>query len=1014
MEKPQQKKRYASDVGTPATKYIAVNINREEEENRAGGLDVNDANSLKPLGRLNADHPRLKTRDTPIWFGTWNVRTLYQAGKLDNAIREMEDMKLDVLGISETRWTKSGKIFKGDHMFIYSGGDKHEHGVGLMFSRKLARSLLGFWPVSDRIIMCKLSAQPFNLIIIQVYAPTTTHTDEEVETFYEDIQNCLKHAKSADVVIIMGDFNAIIGSNITSPCIGKHGLGTRNERGELLTHFCERNKLSVMNTLFKQPKRRLYTWKSPGDRVRNQIDYLLIKSRFKNNIITCKTRPGADIGSDHNPVVMKMKLKLKIPNPPRQRIKYDTDVLKDNDFSNLYSIEVSNMYEQLEIQKGSSELETEPEKIEKNWEALKTAIHKTNENMLQKTTKETKQEWMNKEILDLMKERKKRKGQPSYDELDKEIKNKCTEAKENWLNEKCSKIENLQRQHKTRAMFDEINLLTKTKQNTGTCITDADGSVLFEDEQVIRRWKEYVEDLFQDTRNTNPIQTYMTGPIIMKSEVRLAMAVMKGGKAPGIDGIDTEMLRALGDFGIETITELCNMMYQNTHIPEDLRTSMFILLPKKPNAVECSDHRTISLMCHVLKILLTIILRRIKDKINAEVGEEQAGFRNNSGTREAIFNLKILVERHLEVQKDVFACFIDYSKAFDSVIHEKLLETLKTIDVDDNDIALIAKLYWTQKTKIRHKNLISDPVKIEKGVRQGCVLSPCLFNLYTEHIFRELEQIPGLNVGGRIINNLRYADDTVLLATNERDLQKLVDKTKTISQEFGLKINAQKTKVMVFSRSHPKPQALITIDGRSVEQVQTFIYLGQMISDDGRSIKEVKRRIGIAKNTFNKMRSILTSMQISTATKVRLAKCYVWSTFLYACETWTITKEIARRIDALEMWIYRRILRISWTRKKSNVLVLIDAGQRTRKLLAEVKKRQLKYYGHIRRHESIQRLILEGKIAGKKARGKPRKSWMENVKATTGQKMNHCSRLALERGEWRSMVSNLCRETELR
>ena len=99
-------------------------------------------------------------------------------------------------------------------------------------------------------------------------------------------------------------------------------------------------------------------------------------------------------------------------------------------------------------------------------------------------------------------------------------------------------------------------------------------------------------------------------------------------------------------------------------------------------------------MFHTVKLLLTIILRRISDKINREVGDEQAGFRKNSGTREGIFNLKMIVEKYIETQKDIYACFIDYSKEFDTVNHEKLIECLKTTDIDQSDIALIANLYW--------------------------------------------------------------------------------------------------------------------------------------------------------------------------------------------------------------------------------------------------------------------------------------------------------------------------------
>ena len=111
-------------------------------------------------------------------------------------------------------------------------------------------------------------------------------------------------------------------------------------------------------------------------------------------------------------------------------------------------------------------------------------------------------------------------------------------------------------------------------------------------------------------------------------------------------------------------------MYSALYVPSDLRTSVFIVLPKKPRAEECAEFRTISLMCHTLKLLLTIILKK---KINREVGDEQAGFRKNSGTREGIFNLKMIVEKYIKTQKDIYGCFVDYSKAFDTVNHEKLI-----------------------------------------------------------------------------------------------------------------------------------------------------------------------------------------------------------------------------------------------------------------------------------------------------------------------------------------------------
>ena len=146
------------------------------------------------------------------------------------------------------------------------------------------------------------------------------------------------------------------------------------------------------------------------------------------------------------------------------------------------------------------------------------------------------------------------------------------------------------------------------------------------------------------------------------------------GKSSGIDDISTEMLQALDEFGIDTLTSICNEMYTTVYILEDLKTSVFILLPKKKQkAVECSDKRTISFMYHTLKLLLTVILKRITNKIDIEVGCEQAGFRKNSGTREDIFCLKVITNKYLEMGKELYACFVDYSKAFDTVNHEQLI-----------------------------------------------------------------------------------------------------------------------------------------------------------------------------------------------------------------------------------------------------------------------------------------------------------------------------------------------------
>ena len=192
-----------------------------------------------------------------IKISTRNVRSLCQKGKLENVKLEMERLKVQILGISETRWTKSGSFKTEDYTMYYSGGDDHERRVGILLNKTVANSVTGFWPVSDRIALVKLKAKPFNISIIQVYEPTSTSTDEELEEFYEELNKCKKECKGHKVNIAMGDFNAKVGRGRHTIIVGSEGLGEMNVRGEMLMKWCEQNDQIIVNTWFTKHPRKL-------------------------------------------------------------------------------------------------------------------------------------------------------------------------------------------------------------------------------------------------------------------------------------------------------------------------------------------------------------------------------------------------------------------------------------------------------------------------------------------------------------------------------------------------------------------------------------------------------------------------------------------------------------------------------------------------------------------------------------------------------------------------------------
>jgi len=237
-------------------------------------------------------------------------------------------------------------------------------------------------------------------------------------------------------------------------------------------------------------------------------------------------------------------------------------------------------------------------------------------------------------------------------------------------------------------------------------------------------------------------------------------------KAPGKDNIPAEFLQRFGDMGLQLITKLMNNIHMSGKIPEDFARNIFITIPKVPKAQECKDFRTISLISHTSKILLQLVKRRITPIIERLLAESQMVFRKGKGTRDAIFQLRIVTQREIQVKRKIYTCFVDYQKAFDRVKHDKLVEIMRTAGITELEMKLIVSLYWNQYATVKTRNGISRIICIRGGVRQGCIISPILFLLYSEK--DAVEARKGVIVNGQNINNLRFADDAVILACSNR------------------------------------------------------------------------------------------------------------------------------------------------------------------------------------------------------------------------------------------------------
>jgi hypothetical protein len=953
------------------------------------------------------------TTTPSIKIATWNVRSLLQDGKIHNLNLEAERLKIDILGVSECRLKGTGDINLEKRFLIYSGNDNESvNGVGLLIKKELKSSITNIARISDRIIMISVKTKHTILNIIQVYAPTSSHSNEECDELYNEVKKLLKITKKEDVSIVMGDFNAKVGAGSVDGVVGNYGLGSRNERGDKLIEFCIDQNQVITNTWFKLPARRLYTWKHPADSseriLRNQIDFIMINHRYRNAIKKVQTYPGADVDSDHNILVAEMKITPKKVQKSNKNIKQlPSKALEDIQFRNNIQNTLNEKVRRINPMMSQDSTPNE------DWEMLKKPMIETLQEINSKYSHEAKKEWMTKEILELMEEKRKWKNKCNikHNQLKNLIRNKIRAAKEKFLSNQCKEIELYEKKHDLFRLHKKVKEITSKRKNNHGLLKDKYGNILTSGSDRLKRWKEYVLELFNDVRSE--VTEYQTaeGPSILEEEVRAIIEKSKDRLATGPDSIPNELYKLLDDEGVKLLTKLFNKIYNSGIIPVEWLKSTFVTLPKKSKASLCSDYRTISLMSHALKLLLKIIHTRIYKKIEEDISNTQFGFRDAMGTREALFTFNTLVQRCYDSNVKLYACFIDKEKAFDKVRHDKLMEILKSKNIDTKDIRLIENLYWNQEAEVRTEDGVSETIRILRGVRQGCILSPLLFNLYAEVIFNEVlsELNVGVKVNGVLINNIRFADDAVLMTTDLKDLEELVNKLNNKCSDFGIKINIHKTKFMVFeNNSEITSNETLKIESISLTKEIKVKYLGTWIVKEADNKTEIKSRIEQARQAFTSMQKLMCNRDLSIEIKKRMLNCYVWSVLLYGAETWTITKAELDKIKAFEMWCYRRILRISWTDRITNVEVL---NRMNTQMIIEnkIKERKLLYLGHIMRGEkyALLRLVMQGKIQGKKRRGRKRISWLKNLTNWYGISTIELFRAAMDKKKLQLMTTNL-------
>ncbi|XP_049771885.1 uncharacterized protein LOC126151220 [Schistocerca cancellata] len=345
----------------------------------------------------------------------------------------------------------------GEYRVINTKSNRDNAAVGLIMNKKIGVRVSYYKHHSERIIVVKIETKPTPTTVVQVYMPTSSANDEQIGEMYDEIKEIIQVVKGDENLIVMGDWNSRVRKGREGNIVGEYGLRERNERESRLNH-----------------RRRLYTWKNPGNTRRYQIDYIMVRQRFRNQVLNCKTFPGADVDSDHNLLVMSCRLKLKKLQKDGNLRRWDLDKL------------------------------IKPEVVQiEEWVGLRDEVVKAAEDQVGKKTRASRNPWVTEEVLNLIDERRKYKnavneaGKKEYKRLKNEIDRKCEMAKQGWLEDKCKDVEAYLTTDKIDTAYRKIEETFGEKRTTCTNIKSSDGNPVLSKEGKAERWKEYIEGLYK-------------------------------------------------------------------------------------------------------------------------------------------------------------------------------------------------------------------------------------------------------------------------------------------------------------------------------------------------------------------------------------------------------------------------------------------------------------------------------------------------------------------------------------
>jgi Reverse transcriptase (RNA-dependent DNA polymerase)/Endonuclease-reverse transcriptase len=1006
-------------------------------------------------------------------IGTWNIRGVKD--KENELVNEMCERDLDVLCVCETKRkgndvstidvigsckTKDVSGRDESYLALWSGVEPTVHGskgVGLILSSKVKRMMRTFEMVSPRLMWVRMKVGILRVVIVACYAPVNGVSEEELNEFWGQLNDVLNACDKNERVIVLGDLNGWVGlkRNGVEDVVGSYGDPRVNENGERIVNMCLEYELFVSNTWFKHKSIHMYT-RRMGDQ-KSMIDLILYDKRLKDKVMDTRVYRGAECGTDHFLVVSRVNLgekwrarKKEIMVQKRVRIErlqneevrceytkkvnermsgvmieWEKKVVQDNDVEWGYKMVKEVCLTSAEEVCGSV---VTGRKAGNGWwnEEVSVAVNEKKAAYMRMNVAKTEDE--RKVLYEVYKEKRKA-AKMAVKKSKQEFRKKLEEK---MMNDFISNI---------KLYWKLVKEERKGNTQNASGVKNVEGEIVWDESESRECWRKYFMELFldgeiversesgnvnervseEDTWERDDVQKDMS-----MDELKKAMKKLKNGKAAGVDGVTSEMIKYGGAVLDVRLLQLMNACFKSGRAPEEWKCAVIVPLYKgKGDKYDCKNYRGISLLSVTGKLYGRMVIGRVQKVTQESISEVQCGFMPGRGCSDQIFTVQQLIEKCEDVGKKLFVAFVDLEKAYDRVNRSMLWSVLDEYGVKGRLLGAVKAMYEGSKACVRMNGGLSEWFEVSRGVRQGCVMSPWLFNIFMDKCIRMAESMAasesGIKMDLLILKMLLYADDAVVVAESAEELQSMLVSLEESTRSMDLKINGGKTKIMVFNGENDDANNVM-LNGEKLERVNEFVYLGRMFQENGSLDGEINRRVQAGRRVVGAMAGLARSEVLSTKAKLAVYNSVLVPTMLYGSESWVCQEKHRSKVNAVGMSFLRSMCGKTRMDKVRNDWVMNECGVKEM-LTVKGESNMLRWFGHVERmgDERIAKMVYKGKIEGRRTKGRPRSTWSgmieknlkkRNVLSKKNKRtcmkgimrLEEASVVCRDRKEWRNVV----------